>query len=20
MMNGIHYMHDKGYAHRDIKP
>lgn len=20
MMNGIHYMHEKGYAHRDIKP
>ena len=20
MMNGLHYMHLKGYAHRDIKP
>ena len=20
MMNGLHYMHAKGYAHRDIKP
>lgn len=20
MMNGLHYMHSKGYAHRDIKP
>jgi len=20
MMNGLNYMHSKGYAHRDIKP
>lgn len=20
MMNGLHYMHSKGFAHRDIKP
>lgn len=20
MMNGLHYMHQKGFAHRDIKP
>lgn len=20
IMSGIHHMHDKGYAHRDIKP
>jgi serine/threonine protein kinase len=20
MMNGLHYMHERGYAHRDIKP
>jgi len=20
MMNGLHYMHMKGFAHRDIKP